>query len=178
MVPATKDDVSLAGVYKLSLLAAAAIAALTIAPSAAAAKTRAISPIALASSIAERYWDAVPCDGKIKILVAQRSPQILGQDADAWVTFSSSLGANNLAAPASTYRNCAIALGRWRWPTVATMVPDWDMLCMTMTHEFGHLLGHVHVTTPGNVMNPVFTNYNDEPRLCRTDRPAGAGPRP
>jgi hypothetical protein len=165
---------------KLSLLVAAAIAALTILPTAAAAaaKPRAISPIALASSIAERYWHAVPCHGKIRILVAQRSPHILGQDADAWVTFSSSLGANNLAAPASTYTSCAVSLGTWRWPTVATMVPDWDMLCMTMTHEFGHLLGHVHVLTPGNVMNPVFVNYNDEPELCRTDRPAGAGPRP
>jgi hypothetical protein len=164
--------------HKLSLLAAGTIAALTLVPSAAAAKSRAVSPIARATSIAERYWGAVPCDGKITILVAQRSPHVLGRDADAWVTFSSSLGANNVAAPASTYANCAVALGRWRWPTAATMVPDWDMLCMTMTHEFGHLLGHGHVTTPGNVMNPVFTNYNDEPKLCRTDRPAGAGPRP
>jgi hypothetical protein len=164
--------------HKASLLAAAAIAGLTIAPSTAAAKTRAVSPIALASSIAERYWGAVPCGGQIKILVGQRSPRVLGRDADAWVTFSSSLGANNLAAPASTYTNCTVALGQWRWPTVATMIPDWDMLCMTMTHEFGHLLGHVHVTTPGNVMNPVFTNYNDEPKLCQTDRPAGAGARP
>jgi hypothetical protein len=178
MVTATRDGVSLGVMYRLSLFAAAAIAALTIGPTAAAAKTRGISPIARAASIAARYWGAVPCDGKIKILVAQRSPHVLGQDADAWVTFSSSLGANNLAAPAGTYKNCSVALGRWRWPTVATMVADWDMLCMTMTHEFGHLLGHVHVTTPGNVMNPVFTNYNDEPKLCRTDRPAGAGPRP
>ena len=161
---------------KCSLLAAAAIATLTIVPTTAAAKSRAISPIALASSIAERYWGAVPCQGKIKILIAQRSPHILGQDADAWVTFSSSMGANNLAAPASTYTNCAVSLGRWRWPTVATMVPDWDMLCMTMTHEYGHLLGHPHNTIPGNVMNPVFTNYTSEPQLCRTDRPSGAGP--
>ena len=177
MVTATRGYVSLAAMYKPSLFAAAAIGALAIAPGAAAAKS-ASSPIARAASIAERYWGAVPCGGKIKILVAQRSPRVLGQDADAWVTFSSSLGANNLAAPASTYTNCTVALGQWRWPTVATMIPDWDMLCMTMTHEFGHLLGHVHVTTPGNVMNPVFTNYNDEPKLCQTDRPAGAGARP
>jgi hypothetical protein len=165
--------------HKFLLITAAAAATLSLIPAtAAAAQAKHPSPIALASSIAERYWGSVPCHGQIKILVAQRSPHILGQDADAWVTFSSSLGANNLAAPAGTYTNCAISLGLWRWPTVATMIPDWDMLCMTMTHEFGHLLGHVHVLTPGNVMNPVFTNYADEPQLCRTDRPAGAGPRP
>ena len=62
--------------------------------------------------------------------------------ADAWVTFDSSLGANNLAAPAGSYSNCVIALARWCWPTSASMSEDWDMLCTTMIHEMGHLLGH------------------------------------
>jgi hypothetical protein len=165
-------------VPNLALLAATVIAALAAVPATAVADTGARSPIALAASNAERYWGAVPCHGQIKILVQQPSPAVLGPDTDAWVMFSSSLGANNLAAPASSYTDCRIALGSYRWPTAASLVQDWDVMCMTMTHEFGHLLGHVHVTTPGNVMNPVFTNYNDEPRLCRTDRPAGSGPPP
>jgi hypothetical protein len=162
-----------------SRLLAAAIVTLAAVPGTAAAATRATSPVALAYSIAGRYWGAVPCHGKVKILVEQPAPTILavpGQDTDAWVTFGSSLGANNLAAPAGSYTNCAIGLGTYRWPTTASMVQDWDMLCMTMTHEFGHLLGHPHTTIPGNVMNPLFTNYTDEPLLCRTDRPAGSGP--
>jgi hypothetical protein len=160
-------------------LLAAAIVTLSAVPATATAKTRVTSPVALAYSIAGRYWGAKPCHGQVRILVRRSAPTVLavpGQDADAWVTFGSSLGANNLAAPASSYTNCAIALGNYRWPTPASMVQDWDMLCMTMTHEYGHLLGHPHNTIPGNVMNPVFTNYTSEPQLCRTDRPSGAGP--
>jgi hypothetical protein len=151
-------------------------------PATATAKTRssskqARSPIALAASIAGRYWGAIPCQGRIRIVSKQPVPAQLQLDSDAWVTFNSSLGANNLAAPASSYTNCSIGLGNRRWPTISSMYQDWDMLCMTMTHEFGHLLGHPHNTAPGNVMNPVFTNYSSEPRLCQTDRPTGAPPR-
>jgi Matrixin len=157
-----------------SLIAVPATSAATTSP---ARSTRAMSPVALASSIAERYWGAVPCQGHVKILVQQALPAVLVHDSDAWVTFNSSLGPDNLAAPAASYTKCTIALGRVRWPTTGSMKQDWDMLCMTMTHEFGHLLGHAHDTTPGSVMNAVFTNYRSEPRLCQTDRPIGAPPR-
>jgi hypothetical protein len=136
--------------------------------------TPAKSPVALATAIAARYWGAVPCQGRIKVLVQQPVPAVLERDSDAWVTFGSSLGANNLAAHPSTYTNCTIVLGRARWPTTASMRQDWDMLCMTVTHEFGHLLGHPHDTTPGSVMNPVFRDYRSEPQLCQTDRPSGS----
>lgn len=135
------------------------------------ATARAQTPIALAAGVAGRYWGAVPCDGQIKILAQQTVPAGLEADTDAWVTFDSSLGVNDLAAPASSYTRCTIGLARSRWPTSAVMVQDWDMLCMTMTHEFGHLLGHPHDTTPGSVMAPVFTDYSSEPSLCKTTRP-------
>jgi Matrixin len=158
----------------LRLLAAAAVVTFTIVPATAAAAAPAKTPLALAASIAGRYWGATPCHGQIKFLAQQPVPALMAPDSDAWVTFASSLGANNLAAPAAGYTNCAVHLGRARWPTTGSMRQDWDMLCMTVTHEFGHLLGHVHDTTPGNVMNPVFTNYSSEPQLCRTNRPSGS----
>ena len=166
--------------HKTRLATAALITLLAAVPTAAGATnqtTRSPSPVALASSIAARFWGTVPCDGRIKIVTQQSVPSTLVQhDADAWVTFNSSAGANNLTAPAASYTSCTVHLGRHRWPTRSSMIQDWDMLCMTMTHEFGHLLGHPHNTAPGNVMNPVFTNYSSEPQLCRTDRPTGSGP--
>ncbi len=129
------------------------------------------TPFKAAAAVARQYWGAAPCNGQIKFMA--RSPLAPGVDpaADAWVTFDSSLGTNNLAAPADTYTNCVIALARWRWPTSASMSEDWDMLCTTMIHETGHLLGHSHDLTAGSVMAPVFTDGSNVPSLCRTTRP-------
>jgi hypothetical protein len=161
-------------------LAAAAVVIGLALPATAVARTpvtatptanKASTVLGVAAGIAQRYWGAVPCGGRVAI-VAQR-PLTVGAEAgtDAWVTFDSPLGANNLAAAATTYSNCTIAFGRSRWPTTASMREDWHMLCLTMVHELGHLLGHAHDAGPGSVMAPVFTDYSGEPAMCRTARP-------
>ena len=167
--------------HKTRLAAATLITLLAAAPSAAGATnqtTRRPAPVALASSSAACFWGTVPCDDRLKIVTQQSVPSTIVQhDADAWVdVLDSPAGANNLTAPAASYTSCTVHLGRHRWPTRSSMIQDWDMLCMTMTHEFGHLLGHPHNTAPGSVTNPVFTNYSSEPLLCRRDRPTGSGP--
>jgi hypothetical protein len=159
------------------LLAAAVVIAATVFPvtvAGAATPAKKQSPLALATSNAARYWGAVPCQGQIKIAAQQKIPAGLQHDSDAWVTFSTSLGANDLAAPAAGYTGCTIALGRSRWPTAATMRQDWDLLCMTIVHEYGHLLGHEHTEGPRGIMAPAFTDYSSEPRLCRTNRPSNS----
>lgn len=140
----------------------------------AASPAKAPTPLRAAVAVSRRYWRAAPCNGQIKVVARRPLAPGIHPAADAWVTFDSSLGANNLAAPASSYTNCVIALARWRWPTSASMTEDWDMLCATMIHEMGHLLGHSHDLTGGSVMAAVFTDASSFPSICKTTRPRAA----
>lgn len=132
------------------------------------AEVRGRNAVTTALAIAEGYWGATPCGGQIKITANQPLFPGLSSDTDGWVTFNSSLGPDQLDAPASTYSACTISLAHWQWPTATSMEKDWGMFCLTVTHEVGHLLGHKHTLTPGSVMNPVFTNASDVPAVCNS----------
>jgi hypothetical protein len=132
-------------------------------------------PVALAIAVAERYWGAVPCGNQIAVLEDMPLAAGLDPTTDAWVTFNSSLGANNLKAPASTYTQCTISIAHWQWPTQTEMANDWNMFCLTMVHEMGHLLGHPHSAAPNSVMAPEFTDESNVPQICRATRPPVAG---
>ncbi len=132
-------------------------------------------PVVLATAVAERYWRAVPCGGQIAVHAEVPLAPGLDPTTDGWATFNSSLGQNNLEAPAGTYTQCAISLASWQWPTRAAMQSDWNMFCLTVIHEMGHLLGHPHSLAPHSVMAPVFTDESHVPAICRAAVPAGGG---
>jgi hypothetical protein len=137
---------------------------------AASARLAARDPAGLATTLAERYWGAVPCGGRLAVLTDQ--PLAAGTDpsTDGWVTFESPLGANDLQAAPSTYTACTISLARWQWPTRARQAADWNMLCLAVVHEMGHLLGHPHSLAPHSVMAAVFTDEDNVPAICRANR--------
>jgi hypothetical protein len=124
------------------------------------------NPVTTAAAIAEGYWGAVPCGGQIKIVAESPLPAGLDSSTDGWVTFNSSLGADNLNAPAASYTACTISLARWQWASWRAMESDWGMFCLTVVHEMGHLLGHKHSLVPGSVMAPVFTSEANVPTVC------------
>jgi hypothetical protein len=127
-------------------------------------------PVTLAAAVAERFWRAVPCGGQVTVLANMPLFPGLDPSTDGWAMFNSSLGPNDLQAPASTYTQCTISLAHWRWPTLAAINSDWNMFCLTVIHEMGHLLGHPHSLTPGSVMAPVFTDESNVPEICRATR--------
>ena len=157
------------------ILAAAALAAALALPATAGAAPRgagakATASLNAAAAVGERFWGASPCAGHIRLVVQRSVPAGMSSDSDAWVTFDSALGANNLDAPASSYSNCVLAIARWT--TAASMRSDWGMFCTTMTHELGHLLGNEHDLAAGSVIAPVFEGRSSVTQDCRASRPA------
>ena len=143
-------------------------ALIALATPAAAEAARTPAPVKAAAAAAQRYWGATPCDGRVTVISGSRLLAGMDPTTDAWASFSSPLGANNLAAPAASYRNCTISLARWRWPTTASMTADWELLCATVIHETGHLLGRPHDARRNSIMAPVFSETSRLPRICRT----------
>lgn len=132
-----------------------------------------LNPAVRATAVAERFWNAVPCGGEISVLIGRPTFPGAEPGTDGWVTFDSSLGLNDLQAPATTYTQCTISLAHWQWPTQKAIESDWNMFCLTVTHEMGHLLGYPHSLTPHSVMAPVFIDESSVPSICRTSQPPG-----
>jgi hypothetical protein len=94
-----------------------------------------------AETIAIHYWGVLPCNGVVDVSWQSLDPSINGV-ASWWNPV------DPYSDPAQNAQ-CSISLN-------TAQDFSWPMLCTVVTHEFGHLTGHQHVTDPTNVMYPVY----------------------
>jgi matrixin len=94
-----------------------------------------------AETIAIHYWGVLPCNGVVDVSWQSLDPSING--VASWWNPTDSYG-----NPAQNSQ-CSISLN-------TAQDFSWPMLCTVVTHEFGHLTGHQHVTDQTNVMYPVY----------------------
>jgi hypothetical protein len=94
-----------------------------------------------AIAVAERYWNASPCDGDVALTWRPYTP--VTEDARAyWTNPLAFYGAPELNT------NCAIVFNS------RALLP-WSRFCTVVVHEYGHLTGHPHRDDPLDVMAPT-----------------------
>jgi hypothetical protein len=132
------------------------------------------NPVALAVALGESYWGAVPCNGVLRVAASanlpsesEAGPVPPGVFVLAWTTFA----ARDVTAP-STYTDCQIFLNATIWPNWQTEDSNFQQFCDVMTHELGHLFGHLDdgQVDPTSIEYPMVgpgtPNYNSVPE-CR-----------
>lgn len=116
----------------IALLALAVVSLAGPALAAAHAQRPTTNPVALATTIAERYWHNVPCHGAVPIVGAD--PVVVG--ASMW-TYIVSTPAEETALP-----SCPIYVNRQVWPNWFVDDVNFEQFCKDMVHEYGHLEGY------------------------------------
>jgi hypothetical protein len=126
--------------------------------------------LANALARATRYWHATPCGGRFRVLPDRSVKEGL---VYGWATFDVAPGSpSSLSAPPVAYTNCVIHLnGSW-FGTRRQDTEEWWSFCITIVHEYGHLLGHGHTLPPRpyDVMNAEPLLWGSLP-MCG-DRPS------
>ena len=167
----------------LAVLAAAVFAAMVLAPimSSTHATT---NPITLARRLAERYWRATPCGGRVRVTSSATLPTKVADLAInerlsdgkallfAWTTFDTPDGPNQIHASPSVYTDCTITLNATLWRSWQIDDANFQWLCDVITHELGHLFGQADEgqTDPASInypfLEPGSPNYGAVPE-CR-----------
>jgi hypothetical protein len=141
---------------RLSLLLPVALATALLAPASASASTPtspqfpSTDPIALSLKLAERYWHGEPACGTptIRTSAAQlpssayestTSPEPNGSVVEMWTEVQS----------------CTITINTSVWPSWRQDDEFFQWFCDAMTHEVGHLFGHLD----GGQTNPATITY-------------------
>jgi hypothetical protein len=125
------------------------------------------NPVALAVHLAERYWHSVPVCGAPTIVTS--SDQLPDSDYE---TVTSPEPADSVVEMWTEVQNCTITINASLWPSWREDDESFQWFCDAMTHEVGHLFGHLDSgqTNPSSITYPFLDatspNFNSVPE-CR-----------
>jgi hypothetical protein len=122
------------------------------------------NPVALALKLAERYWHGVPACGTPKIVTSPR--QLPETDYE---TVTNPEPADSVVEMWTEVQNCTITINASLWPGWRQDDEFFQWFCDAMTHEVGHLFGHLDSgqTNPSSItypfLNATSPNFNSVP---------------
>jgi hypothetical protein len=125
------------------------------------------NPIALSLKLAERYWHGVPSCGTPRIAI---SPHQLPNSAYEATTSPEPSG--SVVEMWTEVQNCTITINASVWASWHEDDEFFQWFCDSMTHEVGHLFGHLDggQTNPSSITYPFLDgtspNFNSVPQ-CR-----------
>lgn len=127
----------------------------------------ATNPVALSLTLAERYWHGVPACGTPAIVT---SPDQL--PTSDYETVTSPEPADSVVEMWTEVQKCTITINASLWPSWQRDDESFQWFCDAMTHEVGHLFGHLDSgqTNPSSIAYPFLDatspNFNSVPE-CR-----------
>jgi hypothetical protein len=127
----------------------------------------ATNPVALSLKLAERYWHGVPACGIPTIVTSlDQLPN------SAYETVTSAEPANSVVEMWTEVQKCTITINASLWPSWQQDDGSFQWFCDAMTHEVGHLFGHLDSgqKNPSSIAYPFLDasspNFNSVPE-CR-----------
>jgi len=125
------------------------------------------NPVALSLTLAERYWHGVPACGTPTIVTsAHQLPD------SSYETVTSPEPANSVVEMWTEVARCTITINASLWPGWHQDDESFQWFCDAMTHEVGHLFGHLDSgqTNASSITYPFLSstspNFNSVPE-CR-----------
>jgi hypothetical protein len=121
-------------------------------------------PVALSLKLAERYWHGMPACGTPTILTSAH--QLPNSNYEA---VTSPEPANSVVEMWTEVQKCTITINTSLWPSWHQDDRYFQWFCDAMTHEIGHLFGHLDSgqTNPSSITYPFLSstspNFNSVP---------------
>ena len=125
------------------------------------------NPVALSLKLAERYWHGAPACGTPTIVSSAH--QLPNSNYEPITTPEP---ANSVVEMWTEVQKCTITINTSLWPSWHQDDESFQWFCDAMTHEVGHLFGHLDSgqTNPSSITYPFLSsaspNFNSVPE-CR-----------